>query len=198
METQIEKVWTYDDLVALGDPAHGERYEILDGELVVSPAPSLWHQEVLKRLFLRFHEELEAKRLARVYFAPLDVILSPTRVVEPDLLVVRAERQHILANRGVTAAPDLVVEIVSPSNSQYDRVRKRRFYAGNAIREYWLVDPEDRTIEVLALIDGGLSYRQVGWYATGDRARSASFDLELDVDRIFDRDDEPATDDELA
>ncbi|MGN6104795.1 MAG: Uma2 family endonuclease [Kofleriaceae bacterium] len=198
METQFEKVWTYDDLVALGDPAHGERYEIFDGELVVSPAPSLWHQEVLKRLFLRFHAELEATRLARVYFAPLDVILSPTRVVEPDLLIVRTERQHILANRGVTAAPDLVVEIVSPSNSQHDRVRKRRFYAGNSIREYWVVDPEDHTIEVLALIDGGLTYRQVGWYATGDRARSVGFDLELEVDRIFERDDETATDDELA
>src|SRR5215475_6099076 len=112
-----DKVWTYDDLVAMGEPDDGKRYEILDGELFVSPSPSLWHQEVLKRLFRVLDRELEATNLAIVYFAPLDVILSPTKVVEPDIVVVRWERRAILERHGATAAPDLVVEVVSPSNT---------------------------------------------------------------------------------
>ena len=184
METK--KVWTYDDLQSL--PDDGNRYEIIDGELVVSPSPAFWHQEVLKRLFLAFQRGLEEAGIARVYFAPLDVILSPTRVVVPDLLVVREERRGIFEKRGAVAAPDLVIEVLSPSNTRHDRVTKRRFYARNGIREYWIVDPEAETIEVLQLIEGGLSYRQAGWYGPGDLARSATFDLEVEVDGVFRKD----------
>jgi Uma2 family endonuclease len=190
MEKKPKKVWTYDDLVAMGEYKDGKKYEIFDGELVVSPAPNLWHQEVLKRLFRVLDAELEAKRLAKLYFAPLDVILSPTKVVQPDILVVRWQRRSILERRGATAAPDLVIEVVSPSNTKHDRVRKRRFYARNQVPEYWIVEPGDKTIEVLALIDGGLSYRQVGWYGPGDRVESATFTLAFDLDPIF-VEDEP-------
>jgi Uma2 family endonuclease len=198
MEKKPDKVWTYDDLIAMGEYPDGKKFEIFDGELVVSPSPVLWHQEVLKRIFRVFDADLEAKRLAKVYFAPLDVVLSWTKVVQPDLLVVRWERRSIFERRGfVSAAPDLVVEVVSPSNTRHDRVRKRRFYARNQIPEYWIVEPEDKTIEVLALIDGGLSYRQVGWYGPGDRVESATFTLAFDLDPIFAEDDpespEPST-----
>lgn len=194
METKApDKVWTYDDLVAMGEPEDGKRYEILDGELFVSPSPSLWHQEVLKRLFRVLDRELEQRGIAKVYFAPLDVILSPTRVVEPDLLVVRKERFEILARHGVVGAPDLVVEVLSPSNTHHDRVRKRRFYARNGVREYWIADPDAKTIEVLSLVDGGLSYRAAGWYATGDRVRAETFELEFELDPIFIEGDEDRT-----
>src|SRR5262245_52068271 len=129
-EKQPDKVWTYDDLVAMGEPQDGRKYEIFDGELIVSPAPAMWHQEVLKRLFREF-DHLERSRIAKVFFSPFDVILSRTKVVQPDLLVVRWDRRSILERRGATAAPDLVVEVVSPSNTRHDRVRKRRFYARN-------------------------------------------------------------------
>ena len=184
METK--KTWTYEDLQSL--PADGNRYEIIDGDLVVSPSPAFWHQEVLKRIFLVLQRALEETGVARVYFAPLDVILSPTRVVVPDLLVVREERRSILEAHGAVAAPDLIVEVLSPSNIRHDRVTKRRFYARNGVREYWIVDPDAETIEVLELIEGGLSFRPAGWYGPGDRARSATFDLELDVDGVFRKD----------
>jgi Uma2 family endonuclease len=190
MEKKPDKVWTYDDLIAMREYPDGKKYEIFDGELVVSSAPNLWHQEVSKRIFRVLDAELEGKRLAKVYYAPLDVILSPTKVVQPDILVVRWDRRSIFERRGVSAAPDLVVEVVSPSNAKHDRVRKRRFYARNQVPEYWIVEPEDKTIEVLALIDGGLSYRQVGWYAAGDRVESATFTLAFDLDPIF-AEDEP-------
>jgi Uma2 family endonuclease len=183
-EHEPGKVWTYDDLVAMGEPTDGRKYEIFDGELVVSPAPAYWHQEVLKRVFVAF-AALERAKIAKVFFAPFDVILSKTKVVQPDLLVVRWDRRSIFERRGATAAPDLVVEVVSPSNTKHDRVRKRRFYARNKMPEYWLVEPEDKTIEVLALIDERLSYKQVGWYGPGDLAKSHTLPIELAIDPLF-------------
>jgi Uma2 family endonuclease len=188
-EQKPGKIWTYDDLVAMGEYEDGRKYEIFDGELVVSPAPNWWHQEVLKRLFRAF-DNLERNKLAKVMFAPLDVVLSRTKVVQPDLLVIRWERRSILERHGATAAPDLVVEVVSPSNTRHDRVRKRRFYARNKVPEYWIVEPEDKTIEVLALVDDGLSYRQVGWYGPGDLAKSHTIPVELAIDPLFAADED--------
>jgi Uma2 family endonuclease len=190
MDKTPHKVWTYDDLLAMDERRDGKKYEILDGVLYVSPSPTYLHQVVLKRLFVELYEQLEKRGLAEVLFAPLDVILSKTRVVQPDLLVVSIERKAILEWHGVTAAPDLAVEILSPSNTHHDRVRKRRFYARTGVREYWIVDPVAEDIEVLALIEGGLSYRQAGWYAAGDRAKSTLFELDVEVDPIFRKDDE--------
>jgi Uma2 family endonuclease len=183
IEIDTSKVWTHDDLIAMGDTEDGRKYEIFDGELVVTSSPSLWHQAVLKRLFLAFHE-LEKQKIARVYFAPLDVVLSKTRVVQPDLLVIRSDRKEAFG-KWVTAPPDLAIEVLSPSNRHHDRVRKRRAYARYGIREYWIVDPDERTIEVLEQIEGGLSYRSVGWFANGDRARSVTFELEVELDPLF-------------
>jgi Uma2 family endonuclease len=175
------KVWTYDELP---DPTDGSRWEIFDGELVVSPAPSIWHQEILKRMYEAFRH-LELAKIAKVFFAPLDVVLSPTRVVQPDLLVVRWERRRAFTPRALEEHPDLTVEVLSPSNTAHDRVRKRRFYARNSVPEYWIVDPQDKTVEVLELIDGGLSYRQAGWYASGETARSLQFDVAIEIDTVF-------------
>ncbi len=182
METD-NKAWTYDDLLQL--PDDGTRYEIIDGELLIMPASSLTHQSVLGNLYSLFRAGLQERNIARVFMAPLDVILSRTRVVEPDLIVVRTERREILRPRGVEGIPDLVIEIVSPSSTKHDHVVKRRFYARCKVPEYWIVDPSAQTIEVLELIDRGLSYRQHGWYGPGDRARSATFDFDVDVDLTF-------------
>lgn len=179
-----DKVWTYSDLEAF--PDDGRKYEILDGELVVSPSPSLTHQRVAKRLFALLHEALERPRIAEVFFAPLDVVLSPTKVFQPDLLAVRWERRdEALRDRVVEAAPDLAAEVLSPTNRAHDRVAKRRFYARNGVREYWIVDPDEQSLEVLVLIDGGLTYREHGWYGPGDRAHSATFQLDIDLDALF-------------
>jgi Uma2 family endonuclease len=189
---EIEKppgTWTYRDLEGL--PQDGRRYEIFDGELIVSPGPNLAHQAILGNLYAALRAQLQERGIAMVFFAPFDVILEPTKVVQPDLFAVRHERRKdAVKMHGIVAAPDLAIEILSPSSRAHDRVRKRRFYARNRIREYWLVDPEVQTVEVLELIEGGLTYRQHGWYASGDRVRSATFALEIDVDAIFDLWDE--------
>lgn len=185
MDERTDKLWTYDDLVATSAHEPGKKYEIFEGALVVSPSPSFSHQEIAKRLFLALLEQIERHGLGTVHFAPVDVILSPTRVVQPDLFVVGADQRAIIAAHGIVGAPALVVEVVSPTHAAHDRVRKRRFYARGGIREYWIVDPASEEVEVLQLVAGGLSYRQAGWFSAGDTITSPGFALALAVNDVF-------------
>jgi Uma2 family endonuclease len=190
-----KKVWTYEELVALDEPRNGKKWEIFDGELVVSPSPGSAHQLVAKRLVLALVEQIEKRGHGTVLFAPLDVILSRKRVVQPDLLVLSTSQSEIIAPHGIVGPPALAIEIVSPTNAAHDRVRKRRFYARAAIPEYWIVDRTSAEICVLELVSGGLSYRQAGWYAAGDTIKSPTFELAISVNDVFGLPDQPPDDD---
>jgi Uma2 family endonuclease len=185
MAVRATKVWTYDDLLRMPEPTDGKRYEILDGELVVSPSPSTRHQYVSGKVLRALMRATEDAGRGLVYNAPLDVILSRTRVVIPDLVAIRADRLAIVHHRGIFGAPDLVAEILSPSNRRYDRNRKRRLYASSGIPEYWIIDPDADTVEQLVL--GERDYVLDGVYEPGDRLRSVVFDFELDVAKLFRR-----------
>src|SRR5438445_9482402 len=115
-------------------PSDGKRYEIIDGELFEMTAPTAWHQRLLGRLHVWFVAQLETAKVARVYLSPCDVVTAPTRVVQPDLIVIAIARRSIVKSQ-IEGAPDLVVEILSPSNPKHDLVTKRRFYARIGIRE---------------------------------------------------------------
>jgi Uma2 family endonuclease len=131
---------TYDDYASL--PNDGRRYELLAGVLYEVSAPNLSHQRVSKRLFEQLRLFFEGKRLAEVFYAPLDVILSRHDVAEPDILVVSDPGQF--SPRGVEGAPALVVEILSPSNHYYDRDIKAARYLLLGVRHYWIVDPDSK------------------------------------------------------
>ena len=137
---------TYDDFVNF--PDDGRRHELIDGEHFVTPAPVLRHQELLGRLYLALGNHLAQHRAGKVYLAPADVVFSSFDVVEPDLLFVSNERLEILAETRLTGAPDLVVEILSPSTRRTDEIRKRQLYGRFDVREYWIVDPEVDAIKV--------------------------------------------------
>ena len=129
-----------------------KRYELLDGELVVAPAPRIPHQRVAVELGTRLHTFVKDSGLGEILFAPCDVLLSNTDVVQPDLLFVSRERGDILlGGDNVRGAPDLVIEILSPSTSGLDRTLKRRLYARYGVREYWLVDPDAKTVAILLM-----------------------------------------------
>ncbi len=156
-------VLTYEDYCAL--PDDGRRYEILDGELSMTPSPSRAHQRFAGNLFVTLHTWVRAPAAGEVFIAPFDVILARTTVVVPDLVFVSRERLGIVTSRGVEGAPDLVVEILSPGTASRDRVEKAQIYARHGIRHYWLADPDARVLEVYELTGG--QYRETARLTAG-------------------------------
>ena len=137
------------------------RYELVDGDLVVVPAPNLEHQAVQVRLGERLARFVRENRLGTLFFAPCDVVLSDTDVVQPDLLFVSAARAHLLSGgENVRGAPDLVVEILSPATAERDRGYKRALYAKHGVAEYWLVDPSAETVWIHRLRGRALALAQ--------------------------------------
>ena len=170
---------TYDDYANLpGD----ERYELIDGELILVASPSEIHQAILLNLVLLVQSV--HNRLGRLYLAPFDVVLTDTDVVQPDLLFVSNERLDIITTANVQGAPDLVVEILSPSTSRLDRTRKRELYERHEVKEMWLVEPEKHKIWVLALQDGRLEV--AGEYGDGQSFSSVTLGgLTIELDDVF-------------
>jgi len=143
---------TYRDYAAL--PDDGKRYEIHDGELSVMSAPTLQHQIVSANLFRVLDAHVRARNLGLVLYAPLDVILVDTTVLQPDLVYLDPERLSAGSQRGVEGPPTLVVEILSPTTATTDRTTKRGLYARYGVPYFWLVDPEARMVESHVLRGG--------------------------------------------
>ncbi len=137
---------TYEDYCAA--PAD-KRYELLDGELIMVPAPNLKHESVRSLLGHHLSNFIIDHGLGKLFYAPCDVLLSDNDIVQPDLLFVSREREDLLrGGQNVQGAPDLVVEILSPSTAERDRGKKRALYGKHGVTEYWLVDPVAETIQI--------------------------------------------------
>jgi Uma2 family endonuclease len=149
-------IFTYQDLLQF--PEDGKRYEILEGELVVTPAPHLGHQGAATALAAVLYNHVDQHGLGKVLAAPCDVLLSEISVVEPDLLFVSRERRQIMERAFIRGAPDLVVEILSPSTARRDREAKMKLYAQYGVPNYWLIDPDAREAVAYVLQQG--EYRQ--------------------------------------
>ena len=161
------KRWTYADYAALDD---GKRHEVIGGRVVKAPPLTSQHQAIsrdLEFLLLRFVKE---RGLGEVYYAPLDVVLGDNDVFQPDILFVASANLAIVRQAGVFGAPDLAIEVLSPSTAENDRYHKRGAYERFGVKEYWLVDPENRTIEVLA--NGPKGYELHSFAAPDGKAQS--------------------------
>ena len=178
---QANVKFTYRDYLQLPDD---KRYELVEGELLLVPSPSLCHQRILGKLWRAISSHVEENRLGEVFFAPCDVVFSEISVVQPDLLFVSKGRLGILTDASIQGPPDLVVEILSPSTGQGDLGIKRNLYAKYGVREYWIVDPHSKTIEVLSLIDAGFSTEAIV-PQTGRLSSSLFPDLDLNLTEIF-------------
>ena len=151
-------VLTYEDFAAL--PDDGKRYELHEGELSVSPAPSHQHQRIIGRLFLILAPHVEALGRGEVLLSPFDCIMTNITVVEPDLVYVDDERRRLMSERALEGSPSLAIEVLSPSSINIDRRRKMALYAAHDVPWYWIVDPDARTIEAYRL--DGTAYRLDG------------------------------------
>ena len=144
--TQPVVKFTYEDYLTTPED---ERYELLNGDLMMVPAPNLKHQHVLGNLYYHLRQFITEHGTGRVLVAPRDVYLSDTNVVQPDLLFVSREHEHLLSDgQKVRGAPDLVIEILSPSSEDTDRGTKHELYGRHGVTEYWLVDPIAETISI--------------------------------------------------
>ena len=184
---KLERRWTCQDLLDL--PDDGVRREIIDEELHEIIGASLSHQTVFVNLVVLL-KGLVAAASARLLAAPFDVFMGGADPVEPDLFIVLPGNPGALGQRGFRGAPDQIVEIVSPGNRRHDEVRKRRLYAAAGVREYWLVDPEIQTVEVLQL-EGG---EYVGRKLADEEAVASALlpELAIRVPEVFAGAEEPA------
>lgn len=148
---------TYDDYAAL--PEDGNRYELHEGELVMTPSPRTRHQSVIGNLHLLMAGHVRRHALGEVYVSPIDVILSRITVLQPDLVYVETGRLGVVTERAIEGAPTLVVEVLSPSTGARDRGAKQALYAQYGVPYYWIVDPVARIVQALRL--AGESYETV-------------------------------------
>lgn len=151
----IKPVFSYEHLAQM--PDDGKRYEILEGDLVVSPSPKTRHQRAAGNMFA-FLRQAERAGYGRAFIAPLDVVFDPHNVPQPDVFFVRQSRRDIVTEDNVQGAPDLIVEVLSKSTRERDFGAKLRLYARYKVPHYWIVDTEDETIQPYILTEGG--YRQ--------------------------------------
>jgi Uma2 family endonuclease len=145
------KRWTYEEYYRLeGD----QRCEIIGGNLLMAPAPDTWHQNWVGSLFEILRAHARKGKTGRVFVSPVDVVLDDENTVQPDLVYVAKEKDSIIQRRAIFGAPDLLVELVSPSSVRRDRYDKKDLYTRFGVREYWIGDPANRSLEILTLEAG--------------------------------------------
>jgi Uma2 family endonuclease len=184
MSTRLHR-FTYADLERIPEGADRLRRELFDGELVVTPSPNVSHQTLLGRLHSVLNAHVTSRRLGAVWFAPIDVVFDPENVCVPDLIFVSNARREAVAEKHLVAAPDLVVEILSPSTRTRDLTRKKDLYARFGVPHYWVFDPRARTF---ASFERDAAGNYVARVAAQDPAtvRAAPFvDLALDLAALF-------------
>jgi Uma2 family endonuclease len=175
------KKLTYEDYASM--PDDGKRYEVIDGAIHELPTPFLTHQRILGRLHRRIYSCAEADG-GELFIAPLDVILSPSNVVQPDLMFVARQHASRVQLHGIVGAPDIAIEILGDFTRDRDEVVKRELYERFRVPEYWIVDPDAKTVKVLRREIA--RYETVATFSNNDTFTSPTFrDLQLSLATIF-------------
>jgi Uma2 family endonuclease len=143
--------WTYEEYYRLNDE---QRYEIIDGNLLMAPAPDTWHQDWSAKLFRILDDHVRKRNLGKTFYAPLDVVLDNENTVQPDLVFIAAANLGIIQPRAIFGTPDLLIELISPSSVRRDRYEKKDLYARFGVKEYWIGDPANKSLEILTLSEG--------------------------------------------
>lgn len=177
-----ENIWTYEDYLHL--PCDGKTYQIIGGELTMAPAPSLSHQGISRNLEFIIWNFVKEHDLGEVFDAPVDVILGPVNVTQPDIVYISRPRLSIARENGIFGPPDWIIEIISPSSPEVDTRLKYQLYQRFGVREYWIVDPDEKKVEVYLLEGGG--YRLKGVFLKEDTIEVGVIkDLKVDLKEVF-------------
>ena len=153
MKTAIKnKGYTYEDYVKTPDDI---RYELIEGDLIMTPSPETRHQRIVGSLFAKLYAYAKEHNSGEVFISPFDVYLDNENVVQPDILFISKERINIIGKKNVQGAPDLIIEILSEGNAYRDTIQKKKLYARFGVKEYWIIAPEDAMVEVYQLKSEG-------------------------------------------
>lgn len=172
--------FTYRDYLLLPEQ---DRRELIYGDFYMAPAPNIRHQNILANLGMILRDFVRRNRLGVVLLAPTDVVLSDLNVVQPDILYISNERRDIITENNISGAPDLVVEILSPSTASRDRELKLNLYARFGVREYWIVDPDGSSAQVMEL--GTEGYDTIRSYDSGEVESLVIPGFRIAIDEIF-------------
>jgi len=172
---------TYADYLNTPDE---QRFELVEGELIMTPSPSTYHQWISKNIGFELESYVRDHGVGRVFYAPYDVRLGDENVLQPDVLFISTERVGIIGEKNVQGPPDLVVEVLSEGSGYRDLVTKKRLYAEFGVREYWIVDPGEKTVEVFSLTNK--SYTLASRFTEADTLESLLLpDLRIDLVSVF-------------
>ena len=173
--------YTYADYAELSE---GAPYELIAGDLVMAPSPTFRHQQVSLRLSAAIFRHAEQHGGGEVVAAPMDVSLSEETTVQPDLIYVASERRKIISEQRIHGAPDLIVEILSPSTAHRDIGIKKRLYEQHGVREYWTVDPESQAVEIHVNTESGFQ-QQARVVESGSAASTVIDGFRVDIAELF-------------
>ena len=181
MATSIieKKKYTYDDYLKTPDD---KRYELIEGELYMTPSPITNHQRISRKIEFLLEKFVTENDLGEIFYAPYDVYFDDENVVQPDILFISKDRLNIIGDKNLQGAPDLVIEILSESNAYRDLIQKKKLYARFGVKEYWIVVPGEKTIDIHILKDKTYElYKELGEFDTLESQILKGFKMELKV-----------------
>ncbi len=161
----------------------GSPYQLIEGELIMSPAPGFEHFRSSKRVFVRLYRLIEDAGKGEVIYAPVDLYLDEENVYQPDIMVVLKGSKAKITSKGVYGPPDVVVEILSPSTAYYDLRVKKKVYERAGVREYWIVDPIERSLEIYTNSEEG--FKLTSRVVEKGKVVSKVLDIDLDLEEVF-------------
>ena len=176
-----KKIATYTDYLQTPE---GGKFQLIGGEILEMTSPSLYHQRIITRLSTFINNFLSNHPIAEVFVAPLDVYFSETEVYQPDIILLLTESFSKMKENKIEGAPDLVVEVLSPSTAYYDLKHKKSIYEKNGVREYWIVDPIEKTVEIFIFQNS--KFISTGELSKNEIAKSKLIvGLEVSLETIF-------------
>lgn len=175
------KIWTVEDYLLLGELS--TPCQLIDGDLIMSPAPTPNHQRISRRIF-NFLSKF-APESDEVFYAPIDLYIDKQNVLQPDLLFIAKENKDIITHRGIEGVPDLIVEIISPSNIFTDRNKKKKIYQQIGVKEFWIVDPANKTLEIYSKSQADLDTPSLFLVGEGEVRSAVLPELIFNLQDIF-------------
>ena len=179
--TESNEKYTYNDYEKLPE---GAPYQLINGELVMTPAPTTYHQRIIRRIFKLLDNHVEGNSLGEIFFSLIDVYFSETDTYQPDIVYIAKDRSSIIGEKKIEGSPDLIIEILSPATADYDLRHKKKIYERFGVQEYWIVDPMEKSVDVYKNTSQLLELDKR--YEESEILRSLLLEgFEMDLGRVF-------------